>query len=458
MTRRRAGGRPLGAFVAILLQALAASATIDPTLRSPGEPETWIRPTLRLDGAFFAERHAWAGNATELIGDTSHGWAEFGVVPGLEGQLSLGRAGTLRGGASGVFTTTQFGLDAAGSNLDDRDPLEVTLEDAYLGWRSGDLIPGLDRDALDLSVGSQPYAAGTGFLFSDGGSDGGRRGGYWLNLRKAFRLTAIARLATGPLLAEAMYLRPNEQPDSSTEVAGLNAEWSFGERATLGGGYWNVFDSDDERRDGLHVFDLRFESSPLATVAPGLRLCAEVAHERNGSRNRSWGAYGEAGYAFDDLVWSPYLSYRYAHFTGDDGDGANGAFDPLFYGYDDWGTWYLGEIAGEWVATNRNLGVHTVRLRLAPTESVTANLLFFYFRLDEFANGVDPRPPSSPRGALIRDKSLAQEIDLAVDWQLGEHLALSVVGAVLVPFAGAKDFFGDDRVWSQLMLALSVNF
>ncbi|MCI0636178.1 MAG: alginate export family protein, partial [Actinobacteria bacterium] len=351
----------------------------------------------------------WAGNARRLIGDQTHGWGEFGVTPGLEGQISLGEAGTLRAGVSGVYTTTQLGLDAAGSNLDDRHPHEITLEDAYVGWKSGDLIPSLGEDAIDLAVGSQPYELGTGFLFYDGGTDGGRRGGYWLGLRKAFRLTAIARLKTGPFLAEGMYLRPDDRPDSSTDVAGLNLEWSFGERATIGAAYWNVYDSDDERRDGLHVFDLRFEGSPLVDRAllPGLRLSGEVAHERNGTRNDSWGAYTEVGYEFEDAPWKPYLSYRYAYFTGDDGKGSNSAFDPLFYGFYDWGTWYLGEIVGEYVASNSNARVHTLRVRAEPTDAISVNLLYFFFRLDEFPSRIVPRPPTQPRAALIRDRNLA---------------------------------------------------
>jgi hypothetical protein len=458
-TRPGARIRAVALLVALAL-ATRASAEVDLTLRREGDPDTWIRPTLRLDAAFFAESNAWAGNARRLIGDQTHGWGEFGVTPGLDGELSLGDAGTLRARVSGVYTTTQLGLDAAGSNLDDRHPHEVTLEDAYVGWKSGDLFPSLGEDAIDLSVGSQPYELGSGFLFQDGGTDGGRRGGYWLGLRKAFRLTAVARLETGPFLAEGMYLRPNDRPDTSTDVAGLNLEWTFGERAAIGAGYWNVFDSDDERRDGLQVFDLRFDASPLKDrdVLPGLRLSGEVAHERNGSRNDSWGAYAEVGYAFEQAPWKPTLSYRYAYFTGDDSRGKNTAFDPLFYGFQDWGTWYLGEIVGEYVASNSNARVHTLRVRAEPTDALTADLLYFFFRLDELPDRIVPRPPTQPRAALIRDRNLAHAVDVALAWQVCDLLSLSAVAGVLVLEPGGEDFFADDDVWSHYMLVLTVAF
>jgi hypothetical protein len=33
---------------------------------------------------------------------------------------------------------------------------------------------------------------------------------------------------------------------------------------------------------------------------------------------------------------------------------------------------------------------------------LTANLLYFFFRLDEFPSRIVPRPPTQPRAALIR--------------------------------------------------------
>jgi hypothetical protein len=444
----------------VLPPATPARAELDLTLRREGDPDTWIRPTLRLDAVGAAESNAWAGNSRGLLGEHSNGWGEFGVTPGLESQLASDAAGTFHARVSGVYATTQFGLDAAGSNFEDRHPRETALEDSYLGWRSADLLPALGVDAIDLSIGAQPYSVGTGFLFADGATDGGERGAFWLGPRKAFRMTAIGRLQTGALRAEAVYLRPNDEPYTHTDVAGLNLEWSFGERATLGGGYWNVYDSRDERRDGLDVFDLRLAASPFADGQPfpGLRLSAEVVRESNGAQNDSWGGYGEVGYEFERARGKPYLSYRFAHFTGDDGTGDNESFDPLFYGSTDWGTWYLGEIVGEFVATNRNASVHTLRARVQPNDSITVNLLYFFLRLDEFPSQIPPRPPTPPRAVLIEDRDLAHEVDLILDLELGDHLSLSAVAGVLFVASGGEDFLRDDEIWSHYLLALSASF
>jgi hypothetical protein len=71
----------------------------------------------------------------------------------------------------------------------------------------------------------------------------------------------------------------------------------------------------------------------------------------------------------------PYLSYRYSVLLGRPTRplSENETFDPLFYGMSDWGTWYQGEIFGEFAASNRNLTTHTLRLRVEPIDTVKVN-------------------------------------------------------------------------------------
>ena len=67
---------------------------------------------------------------------TSTTGASSASLPASRASSSLGDYGSARARISGVWTTTQIGLDAAGSNFDDRYPKETTLEDAYVGWSS----------------------------------------------------------------------------------------------------------------------------------------------------------------------------------------------------------------------------------------------------------------------------------------------------------------------------------
>jgi hypothetical protein len=450
-------------LVAIAVSCTSARAEIDlpePNLTLYGEGDSQLKTTIQVDSAVFAEGNAWFGESRLNAGDHVGYWGEFGVVPGLEGSLALGEFGSARARVSGVWTTTQLGLDAAGSNFDERYPKELTLEDAYLGWSSGDLFQSLGTDAIDFSFGSQTYQVGSGFLFWDGATDGGSRGGYWLALREAFELAGIARLTTGPFMAEAVFLRPNDLDETTTDVVGTNVEWTFGESAKIGAGYWWIADSKNPRRDGLQVVDVRGEVHPfdyLALGFTGLVLSGEIVHEDNGDLNDSWGGYGEIGYEFD--VWmKPCLSYRYSGFTGDNGsDGEIESFDPLFYGMSDWGTWYQGEIFGNFVATNINLETHALRLRAEPVEKWTIHLIGMIFELDEVATRLQPRI-GDPRVVLIRDKDLASELDAVVDWEVGEHLTATATFGALFPSRGIEQAARGDETWLHGMLHASISF
>jgi len=453
----------------------------DLTFERRGDPDTWLKPTMRWDTVFFVESDAWAGSSKQILGHRATGWNEIGVVPGVDGQMSLGDWGTLDGRLSGVFTTTQIHIDAAGSNQNSlgqiTSPAKITLEDFYVRWSSGELVSSLGKDAIQLSIGSQKYQLGpaakdnlgAGFLIYNGGTDGGKRGGYWLGLRNAFQLAGIARVKTGNFLGEAVYLTPNQLGEdfTDTSLAGVNLEYDFGpcldrDFAKLGVSYFNVYESPNPRRDGLNVVDVRVDVAPLHSL-PGLRFTGEMVKENNGRQNDSWGAWGELGYDFgaNEVPYSPYLSYRIVHFTGDDQIGDNDSFDPLFYGFSDWNYWYLGEIVGEWVAGNANINTYILRMRANPVKSVTTQLFWLYYRLEQkVSNFIPPggRPPANPMVGNITDKSLAHELNFTIDWQVNDHLLLSTVGSVLIPLKGAKEFFGRGETWGQWMIFSSVSF
>ena len=83
----------------------------------------------------------------------------------------------------------------------------------------------------------------------------------------------------------------------------------------------------------------------------------------------AWNAL--VGYQFE-MPWQPKLSYRYAFFEGDDPTTTeNEAFDGLFTGFYDWGTWWQGEIAGEYFVSNSNLISHQLRVHTKPNESIS---------------------------------------------------------------------------------------
>ncbi len=66
-------------------------------------------------------------------------------------------------------------------------------------------------------------------------------------------------------------------------------------------------------------------------------------------------------------AWETTLYYRYAFFEGDNPDTlTNENFDPLFPAFYDWGSWWQGEIAGEYFLANSNLITNMLRLHSKP--------------------------------------------------------------------------------------------
>ena len=202
-------------------------------------------------------------------------------------------------------------------------------------------------------------------------------------------MAAIGRFKPGNHTIEAFYLDKDDLPEanSSNELWGVNYEYAFGETTTLGVTYmdWSSNPAERPERDGLDVYDLRAFTAPFGGLR-GLSFEFEYAIEDNGLLldSTAWnllGAYQVEG------GWRPKFSYRYAIFEGDDPvTAANEAFDGLFTGFYDWGTWWQGEVAGEYFVSNSNLISHQLRVHVTPNESISTGLMLFDFQLDNVAS------------------------------------------------------------------------
>jgi hypothetical protein len=132
--------------------------------------------------------------------------------------------GTLFGKLSAVYTNT-FGEDASGLTIGEDDTEDTRIEQGHIGWKKGDLFAGLQDDVFSIAIGRQDYVIGTGLLIADGGGDGGDRGGWYLGMRKAFENSAIVRLASKELLAEAFYLENQPRKGGvEGEASGANLD------------------------------------------------------------------------------------------------------------------------------------------------------------------------------------------------------------------------------------------
>lgn len=393
--------------------------------------------------------------------DASPTWQEGYAKYGLSAAHSFDGAGGVYGAFNLLSSATRGDGDAGGFTTGKEEDTQV--EDAYIGWRSGDLVPWLGEDGIDLSFGSQSFTIGDGFLvngdslnFGEGFeplADAGiapnglsRGGAYWLAARKAFDQTAILRIGgdTGVHI-DGFWLDSDNKAQAEMELAGANLEYRDATYGTVGLTYLKGLDVDDEsaaflgyqHRDGQETLAVRANGS---LGVENLFLSAEYVDQDNGDdyvgdgTDHAW--YGEAGWTFVAVPWSPKLTYRYSTFS----DG----FDPLFFGFNrGYGTWFQGEVAANYAGPfNSDTDVQHVGLALTPAPTVELGALFFDF--DDAGQG-------------FLD---GNEFDLYAQWIVNEHLVLSPLVGFYTPDksasqGGTQIGDNDTNIYSQVIAIIN---
>jgi Alginate export len=444
----RSGSRVACAvLLAMAATAYAEDKPEDKPAPPPGLP-AGVDWTFNFDGAIggfgFGNSLYTNPKPDEPSGDLSDNWMEGSIKPALSGEYTTSSSSQIYGKVSAVGERTY----GASPSLVGGDANSFGVEDLYIGWRSGKSLEGLGENALDFTVGRTQYKLGHGLLLWDGASEGGSRGGYWSNVRKAFDFAAIGRLHTGNNRLEVFYLDKDELPesDSHTKLTGVNYEYAIGEDTTLGATYINLSADPTMRpeRDGLNVYNLRAFTAPFPNLK-ALSFEAEYAKEDNGDKLDSEAWNVQVAWQFESS-WMPKLSYRYAFFQGDDPTTSkNEAFDGLLTGFYDWGTWWQGEIAGEYFVSNSNLITNQLRLHAKPTENIGTGLMFFDFKLD------------NPQSAGVTSDSVATELDWYMDWTVNPHFIVSFVAAVADPGKAVEQSSGrtDTFVYGMIYAAYS---
>ena len=454
----------LAIAVSLLTAAPAAAQSPPPAptpapTQAPAQPKEEERPTglpRGVDWKFnFDASWGTFGFANSLVQNPKEGvpenlsdqWFEGAVKPALSGSHALANSSQFYGKMSAVGERTY----GAQPTIFGGDASSFQVEDLSLGWRSGKSV-GSGEDVLDFTVGRAPYTLGHGFLLWDGAAEGGSRGGYWTNARKAFQFATIGRVHSGNHRFEGFYLDKDEltENDTGTRLWGTNYEYALGEHSTFGVSYLKFFANKDFKpdRDGLNVFNVRAYTAPVKST-PDLSFEFEYASERNGNllSSNAWTAQG--AYEFSKVTWKPKVTYRYAFFQGDDpATSKNENFDSLLPGFYDWGYWWQGEIVGEYIALNSNLVSSLARVHLTPTDKLGWGLMFYKFTLDQ--------PGALAPG--VTSKDVAFEFDAYSDWKINKNFTASFIGAFANPGAAAEQAFNRTQNFSYGMVYLAYSF
>jgi hypothetical protein len=418
----------------------ATAAMAEYELYSDSEGTTKILFNIDVIGVWYASTDSWFGQSEPFLGANTDNWADLGAEPSVSLEMPLA-SGTFFGQVSGVYTSTA-GDDASGLTVGLEDTAELTLEQGHIGWRTEDPFDGLEGDTFTVTLGRQDYNIGTGLLINDGGGDGGERGGWYLGMRKTFSESLILSLDSDSWLIEGFTLKNRPRGGGTQgDAYGANVEYTFGEATTFGATYLQA-DANLPGIDQADVVSGRIDWQ----ATNGFGLSGEYVDESS-SQISATGYYGQISYELQDARWSPVLSYRYAHFDGDDPNTPEDErFREIAYGFTDWGTWYQGEITGEYVFGNGNLISHLVRVKTQPREGLTLNLMYYKFTLDQ------------PASIGVTHDDWGDELNFTVDWEVSEQIYLIGVVGMLFPGEGAEQFVGasgDDWLHSMLYIMYS---
>ena len=427
----------IGALLAALMPAFAAA---DHELYSNEESKLVLK--FNTAGAYFLNSDSWFGQSEAFLGADTDTWGEFGAEVGLAWEYTSGQS-TFFAELSGLYTATG-GDDASGLTIGEDDSDQANTEQAHIGWRYDDPLAGLEEDTFSLSVGRQDYLIGTGLLIADGGSDGGEDGGWYLGMRKAFQETVIASLKSNSLVAEGFFLKNRPRRGGvQGDATGINLEYTFPGGLTPGLTYM-VVDARLPDTEDLDVWSGRLGWAGMG----GLELNGEYVIE-DSSQIDADGWYGEIAWSFAESAWAPRISYRYADFDGDDPNTATDErFREIAYGYTDYGSWFQGEISGNYPLANGNLQSHQFRVKALPNEKLTLNLLYYDFSFNQPAS-LDPAVTSDDWG---------DEINFTADWAVTDNWYLIGVLAVLFPGDAAEQWVGGDEDWLYSMFYVSYTY
>ena len=180
---------------------------------------------------------------TQILPNLSDQWFEGYVKPALSASFitRLDQRNLRQAQRRGRTRLQDRFLAEFGEDVSSFGP-EDSAESAGVPRRT----PTSGESALDFTLGRAQYRLGHGFLVYDGSAEGGSRGGYWTNARKAFEFAAIGRFRKEQHTVEAFYLDKDElrESDSGTRLWGANYELAVGDNSTVGATYMK-FSADD---------------------------------------------------------------------------------------------------------------------------------------------------------------------------------------------------------------------
>ncbi|MDV2439368.1 hypothetical protein QR665_07745 [Acinetobacter gerneri] len=331
-----------------------------------------IKPTAELTYGMFYSDKSYQNPESE-----SHKyWHEIYAKYGAKATYDLANS-SLYASLVGISSATLGDGDAG--NLTTGDEHRTSVDEWKIGFRNAKSDQ--ENATIDLSIGRQNVVVGDGFIVAGDALNMGkgiadeldRGGGYYLAARRSFDFTTVLDFKPIDELATRwMYLESDNKAQNKAKL--WLTDWQYTKpKYDLGLTYLQITDVDDpfNETDRKDLKDVAVRGK--AKLNEQLGISGEFVHQDKKSDNENaW--YLGINYTFDQVKYTPNLSYRYSSFSEN--------YDPLFYGNTDagFGTWFQGEVAGNYAGPfNSNARIHQISLQASVKENLHLGLLAYRF-------------------------------------------------------------------------------
>jgi hypothetical protein len=419
-------------------------------------PGTQIDFTAEIGFGGFAINQDYTSNARRNVN-----WTEGYAVMGLKFDHDLTSDGVWKafGAVSGVVNGNRGDGDAAGFQIGTENDGDIL--DAYGGIMFAP--SGEDGPSVRISGGRQKISIGDRFLIDGENFTAGEGfgeiydegGAVYLNPRRNFAETVFVQLESGGAWrADGFYIGSDKAIQGDVKLLGANIEYGTEDFGKLAFMYIRGLEADNAAilppgtlaRDGVNILSF---SGDLKLGVKDLSLAFNYVDEFNNSQPTgvaeldAWAWYVMPSYTFSQSTWTPNVYYRFASFSGDDPDTAtNEAFDPLFYGFQGYNTWFIGEIAANYSGPfNANADVHSLGIKWSPAANIGIGTLDSF---GAYANHYTLRNPETFLTATADD--FGTEVGFFAEMTLFENVYVSPAYAVLSPGEGYSSSFGNDDI------------
>ena len=427
---------------------------------------TYVRAKLEALSLYYGNNNAWYGQPDKMLagnpivqgkpaGAGYSNWGEGFLHYGLYGITPLSSSVYAYGGLSSISS------GSAGQELFTNQTRGYTFfEDAYAGIVGGTTDDKGNRLVFNLSAGRQKFTLANAFLIANTGANGWDRAALQANARWAADMLVQGQISYNNTKFEAFYVKPDELPviDTHTELAGLNVETRPVSGLMAAASYVTALKSDYTyynpngtvlgTREGLNVFDARATYMPKPANQPGPFFGIEAALQTHRDINMfATAGYGELGYSFVDLPWSPSISYRLSYFSGDDPDtAAYERWDPLLSGGN--GEQWVQGASHFKVVQDSNVIASRIQAKFRPYPTVEVVPQLWAFSADSLNN-----IGGNPALTFLADNQLGYEANVTVKWFPSRNWYVHGMLSYTLPGEAAEKALNNDaKNWFAAML------